>query len=457
MIELGTIKRVYLIGIGGIGMSALARYFHSIGCKVAGFDRAESTLTQALETEGIEFTTVDDPAAIDPIFEDPSPELLVIKTPAIPAENQILEFLEERMKVYKRSEILGEITKQFKTVAVAGSHGKTTISCMVAHLLKESGFGCNAFLGGIATNYNSNVLLDTNSNTVVVEADEYDRSFLQLAPSICSISSLDADHLDIYGQGDDMVEAYRELTKKLSSDGTLIVHTSVVEEIPSRLTYGLDKGANYCAVNIKVEAGKFHFELQTPNGELKGLELALPGRHNVENATCALAISLELGADHEKLKTALANFKGVKRRFEYQLRSEALCFIDDYAHHPTEIAACIDAVREVHPGKKLTGVFQPHLFSRTRDHADAFARSLEQLDELVLLDIYPAREEPIDGVDSAMLLNKVKMDHKTLSDKKELVEDLRDRELEVLLTMGAGDIDRLLVPIKEMLTEKLQA
>lgn len=454
--DLQNIKRVYLIGIGGIGMSALARYFKHKGCAVAGFDRSETALTRALEEEGIGVTTVDDEAAIDPGFDEYGEDLLVVRTPAIPAENLILQYFQEEGSVYKRSEVLGAITQDHQTLAVAGTHGKTTISCMLAYLLTTTGAGCKAFLGGIATNYNSNVLLAESSN-VVVEADEYDRSFLQLAPNICVISSLDADHLDIYGKETEMVDAYRELAGLLKKDGKLLVHESVAAHIPAALIYGQSVDANYRACNIEVVNGQYSFDLQTPHRTLQGLQLNMPGRHNVENATAALAIALEMGVEGQDLKAALPGFLGVKRRFEYHLRSPELYLIDDYAHHPTEIAACIAAVREVHPGKKITGVFQPHLYSRTRDHADRFASSLAALDELVLLEIYPAREEPIPGVDSAMLLAKVPLAKKVLRKRKELLDDLRERELEVLLTMGAGDIDRLLEPIKEMLNEKERA
>ena len=453
--DLSAINRVYLIGIGGIGMSALARYFKSQGCSVAGYDRMESELTKALESEGIAVTYFDGIEGLIPEMRSLDEDLLVIRTPAVPSENEILQYFGTQHKLYKRSEVLGWITKQYNTIAIAGTHGKTTISCMVAHLLTASGYGCNAFLGGIATNYNSNVLINKGSGTVVVEADEYDRSFLRLEPNICAISSLDADHLDIYGQHDDMIEGFRLFAANLKEGGRSIVHTSVAEHIKGTYTYGVEDGAVFQAKNIHAVDGKFFFDLQGPLSNIEGLELAMPGRHNVENATAALAISLELGVEPQALKEALSSFSGVKRRFEYQLRSADLLFIDDYAHHPTEISACINAVREVHPGKKITAVFQPHLFSRTRDHADAFARSLERSDELILLDIYPAREQPIEGIDSAMLLAKVQMEKKTLCSKKELIEDLKERELEVLLTMGAGDIDQLLIPIKELFQQKI--
>lgn len=454
----GKIHSVYFIGAGGIGMSALARYFLASGKHVYGYDRMPTALTDALISEGISLIFEDDPAKIDPGFLDtPLENALVIYTPAIPANQAIKGYLESRgYPLYKRSEVLSELTKNLKTIAIAGTHGKTTTTAMVAHLLHHAGLPCNAFLGGIALNFNSNLVLSPDAQYAVVEADEYDRSFLRLDPSMAIISSVDADHLDIYQSSAALRDAFEQFARKVHPDGKIFTKPGMELHADAAMSsYSIyDTEADLHIENLLIESGNYYFDV-VYNGENKGtFESHYPGHHNIENALAAIGIALDLGIPIEKIKEGVRTFKGVKRRFEYHIRRDDRIFIDDYAHHPTEISACVGSVRELYPGKRITGVFQPHLYSRTRDFGDAFARSLETLNELVLMEIYPAREEPIEGIDGSWLLDKIRMVNKKLSARENLVEDVLSLQPEVLLTMGAGDIDKMVEPLKNALDEE---
>jgi len=447
--ELENINRVYLIGIGGIGMSGLARYFKKRGCVVCGYDKTCTPLTSALMNEGIPVVFHDEVDNIPVNFMEKDPHTLVIYTPAIPANSPVLNHFKTGGFVFKkRSEVLGILSKGMFTIAVAGTHGKTTTSSMIAHVLKDSGYDCSAFLGGIATNYNSNVLFGDN-NTMVVEADEFDRSFLTLHPDIAIVTSMDADHLDIYGDKSHLVESFKQFTSQLKPGGTLLYRNGL--DLKSGKTYAASVVADVQAVNVRVENGSFYFDFK--NGELiiENIEMGLPGLHNIENAVAAIQVALQLGISSEKIRTALGNFKGVKRRFEYIVRNEGHVYIDDYAHHPEELRACIQAVKTLYPGKKLTTVFQPHLFTRTRDFAEGFAEVLGMTDELIMLDIYPARELPIPGVSSEMILNNINLKEKRILSKHEVIDYVREQKPELLLTVGAGDIDTLIEPLKNAL------
>ncbi|WP_207428591.1 UDP-N-acetylmuramate--L-alanine ligase [Pedobacter sp. SYSU D00535] len=447
--ELNNIKKVYLVGIGGIGMSGLARYFQKRGCLVAGYDRTQTTLTDSLSAEGMDITYTDSVEEILPAFRDSDESLLVIYTPAIPADAAILNYFREKgFELKKRSEVLGIISKGMFTVAIGGTHGKTTTSTMIAHVLKYSGFDCTAFLGGIASNYNSNVLFGEN-NVVVVEADEYDRSFLRLHPDIAVITSMDADHLDIYGDDEHVKESFRLFASQIKEGGRLIHKKGL--SLEGGTTYSAKEQADVYAENVRIVNGTFHFDFVSAELRIDNIELGLPGLHNVENATAAVQVGLLLGIGVEKIKAALADFKGVKRRFEYILKTEDVVFIDDYAHHPEELRACITAVKALYPEKKLTVIFQPHLYSRTRDFVEGFAEVLNMADELLLLDIYPARELPIPGVTSQIIFDRMSLEIKQLCGKNEALEFVRNKKPELLLTVGAGDIDTLVEPIKRIL------
>ena len=446
--SLEKIHKVYFIGVGGIGMSALARYFNAIGKEVLGYDKTETILTNQLEKEGVNIHYTDSPSLI------PSEIDLVVYTPAVPQDLKEYKYCWDKGYVMKkRSEVLGIITNESFTLAVAGTHGKTTTSSILAHLLKQS-IGCNAFLGGIAKNYNSNVLLTENAETTVVEADEYDRSFLELHPNMAIITSMDADHLDIYGDHSKFLESFELFSSQISPGGSLILNKQLENKLAPAcdvITYSISEKADYYLENIKVVDGYYVFSVQAQSGLISDIKFGLPGRHNVENAIAAIAAADQLKVSHQEIKSALESFKGIKRRFEYIIKKHDLVYIDDYAHHPEELKATISSVKELYPENKITGVFQPHLYSRTKDFADDFAKSLDLLNELILLDIYPSREQPIEGITSEMLLRKVTIKNKSISTKAELVPELRQRKLEVLLTMGAGDIDKLVEPIKNEL------
>lgn len=447
--ELNHIKRVYFVGIGGIGMSAIARYFAKRGCQVCGYDKTQTNLTKALEQEGIAIVYVDDVASISEGFVEDSAETLIVYTPAIPKDAVILNYFKDRgFKLKKRSEVLGIISKGQFCIAVAGTHGKTTTSCIIAHLLTHSGYGCTAFLGGISTNYNSNFLIGEN-DVVVVEADEYDRSFLTLHPDISVITSMDADHLDIYGDAAHLTESFELFAAQLKDDGKLFVKGG----LPLHgITYSANGDSLLKAKNIRVVDGNFVFDFEDGYVKIKDLSLALPGKHNVENAVAAIGVALSLGIHPKSIKKAIAAFKGVKRRFEYIVKSPEHIYIDDYAHHPEELRACFDAVRQLYPEKKLTVIFQPHLFTRTRDFADDFAKVLSTVDDLILLEIYPARELPLEGVNSQFLLDKITLETKGICGKESVVEQVKSKKPELLLTVGAGDIDTLIQPLKAILT-----
>ena len=447
--ELENIKRVYLVGIGGIGMSGLARYFKKRGCVVCGYDKTCTPLTSALMNEGIPVVFHDEVDNIPMNFVEKDPHTLIIYTPAIPADSPVLNhFKSGGFVLKKRSEVLGILSKGMFTIAVAGTHGKTTTSSMIAHVLKDSGYDCSAFLGGIASNYNSNVLFGDN-NTMVVEADEFDRSFLTLHPDIAIVTSMDADHLDIYGDKSHLVESFKQFTSQLKSGGTLLYRKGL--DLQHGKTYAANEVADVQAVNVRVENGSFHFDFK--NGELiiENIEMGLPGLHNIENAVAAIQVALQLGIRPDKIRTALGNFKGVKRRFEYIVKRDGHVYIDDYAHHPEELRACIQAVKTLYPNKKLTTVFQPHLFTRTRDFAEGFAEVLGMTDELIMLDIYPARELPITGVNSEMILDKIVLSEKRILSKHDVIDYVKTQKPELLLTVGAGDIDTLIEPLKKVL------
>ncbi len=458
MSTLAHIRYVYLLGIGGIGMSALARYFRAAGAVVAGYDKTPSELTQQLQHEGMDIHFEENTALIPAAFLDPSQKenVLVIYTPAVPAgHEELVVFREKGFTVKKRSEVLGLITRHSRSVAVAGTHGKTSTSTLIAHLLQHGGKAINAFLGGISTNYHSNLLLAEKAEVTVVEADEYDRSFLQLFPDVAVITSLDADHLDIYGTHEEMRNTYRQFALQVK-EGGLLIHRKglpLQAKVPV-LTYAVGEKADVYTSDLRVEEGAFVYDVHSPQGVWKAMKLFFPGSHNVENSLAAIAVAIHLGLTEAQIRDGLASFAGVKRRFETVLKNERTVFIDDYAHHPAELKACITAARELYPGKKITGIFQPHLFTRTRDFADEFARSLELLDEIVLLDIYPAREKPIEGVSSAMLLEKLQHSAKQLWSKEEVPNRVKNLQPEVLLTLGAGDIDRLVEPIKKALQQQ---
>ena len=450
---LTNIQAVYLIGIGGIGMSGLARYFAAQGKIVSGYDRTSTELTNELESAGISVHFQDNVSAIPYEFKN-TDNTLVIYTPAVPSNHSELNYFRNNgFEVLKRSQVLGELSKTYNTVAVAGTHGKTTTSSIVAHLLRSSSKDCNAFLGGISTNYNTNLLTSTSSNLMVVEADEFDRSFLTLSPDIAIVTSVDADHLDIYGSADEILNSFQDFTERITENGTLIYRLGLPfsDTKKKNFTYSLNEKCDYYISNISVESGKYKFDLHSPSGTMKDLTFGMPGLHNVENAVAAFAAVDQLGLSEAEIRIGLASYKGVKRRFEVHINTEQLVYIDDYAHHPTEISACVSSVRELFPGRKVKGIFQPHLFSRTKDHMNEFAETLSTLDEVTLLEIYPAREEPIIGITSSALLEKVTAQNKGLQSKTAVLDAITASNTDVLLTMGAGDIDQLVSPIKAKL------
>jgi UDP-N-acetylmuramate--alanine ligase len=456
MADLRKIQCIFFIGIGGIGMSALARYFRFHGKKVSGYDKTETILTEKLREEGIPVTYQDDPASI------PEGVQLVIYTPAIPKENKVLNYCQEHgLELLKRSDVLGLITADSLNVCVAGTHGKTTITTMIAHILRDSGLGSNAFLGGISTNYNTNFWSNEN-NICVVEADEYDRSFLKLNPDIAVISSMDADHLDIYGTAEAVNNAFIVFSEKIKSGGTLVQKLGLPIPNPSegiqKLSYHLnDTNADVFTKNLRIQSGNYVFDVEGKTGPLKNVRLNIGGWHNVENALAAITACRRLGLSGEKIIPALFSFRGVRRRFEYHVQNDRMIYIDDYAHHPRELEVLISSARELYPENKLTIVFQPHLFSRTRDFADGFANVLDQSDQVILMPVYPARELPITGISAFTILNKMERAERQIMNKKEVlnwVGSLQPEEKMVLITAGAGDIDELVNPITDLLKAK---
>lgn len=453
------IRSVYFLGIGGIGMSNLARYFMSKGKSVGGYDRAETLLTKALVKEGADIHYADDVANIPVLYTDKETTLIVY-TPAMPDDSPELNYFREHgFDIHKRAQVLGLITQSSKALCCAGTHGKTTTSSMLAHILKGSHLDCNAFLGGILKNYDSNLMLSDKSVFTVVEADEYDRSFHWLHPYMALITSVDPDHLDIYGTEDEYLKSFEKFTSLIQPGGALVVKHNIklkpqLQSGVRLYTYSQDKG-DFRAENIKVGSGTIRFDFVTPDSVVKNIELGVPVRINIENGIGSMALAWLNGATNDELRNGMRTFQGAKRRFDFMLKTDSLVMIDDYAHHPDELSASISSVKELYPDKKVLGIFQPHLYSRTRDFADQFARSLSLLDELILLDIYPAREKPIEGVTSQIIFDKVTC-KKTLCKKSELLDIIRNKkDIEVLLTVGAGDIDQLLQPIKELLEERL--
>lgn len=449
------INNVYFVGIGGIGMSALARYFHSQGKKVAGYDKTETDLTRQLVAEGIE-VHFDDRGlnVIDPYSHI---DTLVIYTPAVPEEmGELKAFKEHHFTVIKRAKALGVISEEFETYAVAGTHGKTTTATILAHVLNETPEKCNAFIGGIASNYDSNCIINPEADRVVVEADEFDRSFLHLNPKYAILTSIDPDHLDIYGSGDRMRQSFNDFVNLIKHSGTLIVNAGIdISEFEFTtelriITYGIDSNAGYRLHAMKYVDGKFYFDVLGFSDIYRNIEFGLPGQHNAENATAVFALCIQLGITEDVIRHAFANFRGVKRRFDFRVRREDIVVIDDYAHHPTEIEAFLRSVRKLYPDKKITAVFQPHLYTRTQDFMDGFAEALGIADELYLLPIYPAREQAIEGVTSDALLDMVNLDDKMLSSKEKIVSDIKNSEQEVICIMGAGDIDTTVEPIVEL-------
>ena len=448
--NLNQIHNVYFIGIGGIGMSALARYFKAIGKNVSGYDKTETELTQELASIGIDIHFEDSISLIpsDYYIEN----TLVIITPAVPkTHSEWNYFLERGFEIKKRAEVLGIITKDTFCFAVAGTHGKTTTSSILGHVLYESGVDVTAFLGGIVENYNSN-LIGSGKTVTVVEADEFDRSFLHLYPNIACITSMDADHLDIYGDTASIEASFVEFAGKVEDTNNLFI----VKDLPLEgISVAVNEDADYKAFNVRIENSAYVFDVETPTGIVKDLKFNLPGKHNLTNALIAFAMANTYGVEIDKIAKALFSFKGVKRRFSYQIKEENLVYIDDYAHHPTEINAVSQAVKELYPNEKVLAIFQPHLFSRTRDFIDGFAESLSKFDEVILLDIYPARELPIEGVNSNWLLEKVTNNNKKLVAKSELISVILSSDAKVIVTIGAGDIGELVKPIKQALYEKV--
>ena len=449
--ELSNIKQVYLVGIGGIGMSGLARYFNNRECLVCGYDRTPTPLTDSLIKEGIDIVFEDDAEQIPDVFRTKNEATLVVFTPAIPGDSAIFNYFRSNdFDVKKRSQVLGIISRGMFTIAVGGTHGKTTTSSIIAHILKHSGYDCSAFLGGIASNYNTNVLFGKN-NVVVVEADEYDRSFLTLHPDIAVITSMDADHLDIYRDKEHLSESFRLFASQVKEGGTLLYRQGL--PLGDGLTYSANSDADVKAAEVRIVDASFYFDFVSKDTLIKGIELGIPGLHNVENAVAATQVALQLGITADKIKDALKAFRGVKRRFEYIIKTDQHIYIDDYAHHPEELRACITAVKSLYPERRLTVIFQPHLFTRTRDFADGFAEVLDLADELLMLDIYPARELPIPGVTSDMILQKMTISARSKVSKEEAVSIAEMLQPELLLTVGAGDIDTLIEPLKRVLED----
>lgn len=441
-------QNIYFLGIGGIGMSALARYFYQKGCKVSGYDKTPSPLTKRLEEEGILIHYDDNPDLI------PDNVDFVVLTPAIPNDSLELNYLRERnVRIIKRAEVLGDISRQCRSVAVAGSHGKTTVTALVTHLLNYAGKKMSAFVGGIAKNIDSNVIIgDENDEIVVMEADEFDRSFLQLNPYISIVTSIDADHLDIYGDKEQLEEGFSQFVNKTMPEGVVIYNSALnIKTDRKHLTYGFDD-ADVMARDIRIENGMTKFSVVTKEGlEYGEYEMQLFGRHNVMNAMSAIITCFQLHVDMKTVREGLAAFKGVQRRFDIRFRNDEVCYIDDYAHHPEEIKASLRAVRDIYPERELTLIFQPHLFSRTRDFMNEFAEALSLADRLLLMEIYPAREKPIDGITSSVLLEKVRCKEKQICSKEELVDTIRKMKPELIMTMGAGDIDRFVPQIETLL------
>jgi UDP-N-acetylmuramate--alanine ligase len=460
-INLINIKSIYFIGAGGIGMSALVRYFLSKGLLVAGYDRTESSLTKALESEGASIHYEDNTDMI-PSFCKDAEHTLVVYTPAIPADHKELNFFKDNgFIIMKRAQVLGEITKSSRGLCVAGTHGKTTTSSMIAHLLKQSHVDCNAFLGGILKNYSSNLLLSDKSDFTVIEADEFDRSFHHLRPYIAVITSADPDHLDIYGTPEAYKESFDHFTSLIRPDGVLLIKKGInvsphLQDGVSIFTYSAKEDADFYASNIRIGNGTILYDFNSPSLVIKDVEVGVPVVVNIENSVAAIAVALLSGVTPEEAKAAIKTFEGARRRFDFKLKRSDIVVIDDYAHHPQELKASIESVKSLYPHKKVTGIFQPHLFSRTRDFAADFAKSLSLLDELILLDIYPARENPIPGVTSEIIYDRVTIPNKKMLKKQDLLFEIEKEKdnFEVVLMVGAGDIELLVEPVVRVLEKK---
>lgn len=448
-----TIKRVYFVGIGGIGMSALARFFAAQGAVVNGYDRTDTSLTKTLADEGMNIHFSDDISLLDKETE------LVVYTPAIPKDHTELNwYRNNNYPVYKRSDVLQWISESLHAITVAGTHGKTTVSTMIAYLLRETGYGCNAFLGGISVNYQSNYWGSTR-DIAVIEADEYDRSFLKLFPDIAVLTAMDPDHLDIYGTAEEMEKAFIQYTHNIKDGGSLLVkhglHRGSELRASNKITYSLSNdAANIYGMDLLQRDGGYTFHIVAPGWMMKDMQLNIGGLHNVENAIAAVAVTQMLGIDPDSVRKALAGFRGIKRRFEYIIRNDKMVFIDDYAHHPEELAALIRSAKHLFPERRCVVSFQPHLFSRTKDFAEGFAQSLDMADEILLLDIYPARELPMEGVTTQIIADKMNNPAHTILSKEGLLEYVRKAPLDLFITSGAGDIDKLVGPIKEILEQK---
>lgn len=453
-------SHLYFLGIGGIGMSALARYFSATGKQVSGYDRTPSPLTQALEGEGISVTYLDAESEIPSAYTD-AKSCLVVYTPAIPESSTLMNWFQRHGFILKkRAQVLGLITQSQESICISGTHGKTTISTMISHLMYQSAVGCNAFLGGISQNYESNLLLTKDCNKVVIEADEFDRSFLQLYPHTATVSATDADHLDIYGTHQSLKETFQQFSSQIVEDGILIYKTGIdftpqVKPGVKVYTYNIEEG-DFHTQNLRLVEGLYHFDLITPQSIIKDFVLGIPGYVNVENAVIALATAHCHGLTPKEMRKGLSSFRGIKRRFQYHVNTASTVYIDDYAHHPEELKATISSVKRLYPDKKITGIFQPHLYSRTQDFAPEFALALSLLDELWLMDIYPARELPIEGVNSQLIAQGVTC--ATLLVNCEQIENMVvSHEFDVLLTLGAGNIDRLVPKITQLLSNKIKA
>ena len=457
--DINKVSAVYFVGAGGIGMSALIRYFLSKGKRVGGYDKTPSALTEALIKEGADIHYEDNVALIHDDYKSPD-KALVVFTPAIPGSHtELTYFREHGFEVMKRARVLGEITKTSRGLCVAGTHGKTTTSSMLAHLLKQSEVDCNAFLGGILKNYESNLMLSDRSDLTVIEADEFDRSFHWLTPYMAVITSADPDHLDIYGTAEAYRESFEKFTSLVRPDGCLLVKKGInviprLQEGVKKYTYSVNEKADFYAENIRICDGSIIFDFVGPNVRISDVELGVPVKVNIENGIAAMAIAWMNGVKPEEIKRGMATFAGPHRRFEFHLKTDKVVLIDDYAHHPAELRQSILSVKELYADRKVTGIFQPHLYTRTRDFAADFAESLSLLDELILLDIYPAREEPIPGVTSRIVFDRVTIPCKTLCLKEELLDIVAAREFDVVLMVGAGNIDRMVEPVKEILCKQ---
>ncbi len=452
--------KYYFLGIGGIGMSALARYFRAKEFNVAGYDKTETKLTSELQAEGIKICFDESMQNIPAEFLNPH-NTLVVLTPAIPTDNKQLKYFQEnQFTIKKRAQVLGNITKQSKGICIAGTHGKTTTSTITAHLLYQSQVSCNAFLGGISNNYNTNLLISPESNFVVIEADEYDRSFHNLSPYMAVITSVDPDHLDIYETPEAFRESFEHFTTLIRPGGALIMRKGLpiipnLNKTVKLYTYSMNDGGDFFAENIRYEKDEIRFDFVTPTERINDVRLRIPIRINVENSVAAMAIAWLNGVTTEEIRTGISSYSGIYRRFNIVFKSDKIVYMDDYAHHPSELKASISSIREMFPGRKITGIFQPHLYSRTRDFAPDFAEALSGLDELILLDIYPARELPIEGVNSGLILNDVKLKNKTLCSSENLLSLLIEKKIDVLVTFGAGDIDKFVPKIKNQLKKML--